>query len=73
MFDGVGDGFAGGDEYVHHLIWCSSSLEPVAQSGASGCEMAGICGERQLQRRGMTVEQNHNIVLITVTRREIGT
>ena len=46
VLDGVGDGFSGGDEHVHSLIWAHvGSGQPAAQGGAGGGEVADVGGK----------------------------
>ena len=65
VFDGVGEGFAGGDEHLQRLIGVHPGPgQPTAQCGTGGGEVARLGGKLDLERGGLAVQKKGDVVLI---------
>lgn len=73
MFDGVGTGFACGDEYVpHRLRWQVALVEPAAQGFADPGGLGGLGAEGDVQRGGVAIQQQGHVIFVTVGRAQAG-
>lgn len=72
VLDGVGDGFSGGDEHLHRLIWVHpGSSQPAAQGGGCWGEVVTGAGNFSSSRRDDD-EAEDNVVLIAAAWPEAG-
>lgn len=64
VLDGVGDGFSGGDEHLHRLIWVHpGSGQPAAQGGACGGEV--VTGAGNFSSSGRDGDKAEDNVVLT--------